>query len=192
MKGETSQEKCAREGQGVKDKVSRCIECEIRQAVFCIEDPPLFVRELRRIAKTFGVSIVSFDAEKMVGRAHVEAALLHARRSCNRGANIANSFEMEALLYAAGTRQCALASEFGVHAGKNRAYVAFCPPSQPAAAALEELVPMVEEDWEALSREKMATLADLFSITPSELEVAGPERIVDLVLERVALLDVMK
>ncbi len=166
--------------------------CDIRQAVFCTEDPARFVRELRRIAQTFGVSIVSFDAEKMAGRAHVEAALWHARRSCSRGASIANSFEMEALLYAAGTRQCALASEFGVHAGQNRAYIAICPPSPPAAAALQELVDMVEEDWETLSSEKSVRLADLFGITLQELEVAGPDRIPELVLERVALLDVLK
>ncbi|MDI6718660.1 MAG: KEOPS complex subunit Cgi121 [Methanomicrobiales archaeon] len=166
--------------------------CEILQAVFCTEDPSRFVQELRRLARTFGIAIVSFDAEKMAGRAHVEAALRHARRSCRRGDCIASSFEMEALLYAAGTRQCALAAGFGVHAGWNRAYIALCPPSPPAAAALEGLVAMVEEDWEILPAEKRRRLADLFGITPQEIEAAGPDRIPDLVLERVALLDVLK
>ena len=184
-----------------RDRTTRCVQtadervecaCEIRQVVFRTDDPAFFLGELRLIAEAFKTAIVSFDANKMAGGAHVQSAIIHALRSCASGTSIANSFEMEALLYAAGTRQCALAAGFGVHAGENRAYLVFCPPSPAAAEAMGRLVTFVNEDWESISEEKEDLLIDIFSITPQELLVTGRDRLKDLVLERVALLEVMK
>jgi tRNA threonylcarbamoyladenosine modification (KEOPS) complex Cgi121 subunit len=49
-----------------------------------------------------------------------------------------------------------------------------------------------EPGKESIPAEKAARLASLFGITPEELDAAGPDRLVDLVLERVALLEVSK
>jgi KEOPS complex subunit Cgi121 len=45
---------------------------------------------------------------------------------------------------------------------------------------------------ENISPQKAARLAALFDITPEEIEATGQNRIRDLVLERVALLEVSK
>ncbi|MDV2481078.1 hypothetical protein F8E02_03445 [Methanoculleus sp. Wushi-C6] len=168
------------------------IACEIYQAVFTVDDNIRFLKEIRKIADATGTHIILLDADRLAGRKHVEAALRHARRSWEGGEPIANSFEMETLLYAGGTRQCQVGSSFGVHPGENRSYLAVCPPAPGVRERLAGLVTFVEEDWEAIDPAKRERLAALFSITEREIAVVGEERFRDLVLERVALLDVYR
>ncbi|MDK2916350.1 MAG: hypothetical protein PWR25_907 [Euryarchaeota archaeon] len=167
--------------------------CEIYRAAFTVENNAAFLREIRKIADEFGTHIILFDADRLVGRDHVEAALRHAQRSWAAGEAIANSLEMEALLYAAGTRQCQVASSFGIHPGENRSYVAVCPPAPGVRDRLAGLVRIVDDEEDgAIDPAKRARLADLFAITPEEVAVVGEERFRELVLERVALLDVYR
>jgi len=168
-------------------------ECDILQARYSVSDPSRFLAAFRSIAADHNVAIICFDADTVAGSAHVRSALFHAARSCREGRAIANSFEVEALLYAAGSRQCAIATGFGVHRGSNRSYIAVCPASRGAADALAGLVDFNTDDWETIGENKQDRLMALFAITSLELEAAGgPSRLVDLVLERVALLDVLK
>jgi KEOPS complex subunit Cgi121 len=99
---------------------------------------------------------------------------------------------MEALLYASGSRQCSVASSFGIHDGKNRAYICCCPASTGVWEALSPLVRFVDEDWETLAPERRAKLKELFSIPEEEIAAAGESRFADLVIERVALLEVYR
>lgn len=169
------------------------MECAIYETVFEVADRAAFLRRLRSTADECGTHIICFDAGKMAGRAHAESAIRHAWRAVSTGTLISNSFEMEALLYAAGTRQCASAGEFGVHDGVNHSYLCICPPADCAREALEAYIDFVDDDLDEISGERMERLMDLFSITPAELEAAGGAgRIRDLVLERVALLDAYK
>lgn len=169
------------------------IACDIYRAVFTIDENVVFLRKVRAAADEFGTHIILFDADRLAGRGHVEAALRHAWRSWESGEAIANSIEMEALLYAAGTRQCQTASSFGIHPGENRSYVAVCPPVPGVRDCLAGLVRFVDDDpEEEIDPEKRARLADLFGITPEEIAVVGEDRFRELVLERVALLDVYR
>jgi KEOPS complex subunit Cgi121 len=147
---------------------------------------------LRKIARHYSANIVCFDAEKLAGLAHTEAALRHAHRSFKQGSMISNSFEMEALLYAAGTRQCSAAVSFGLHEGKNHLFVCCCPAPGGIWEDLALHMQFNDDPEENISPQKAARLAVLFDITPEEIEATGQDRIRDLVLERVALLDVSK
>jgi KEOPS complex subunit Cgi121 len=167
--------------------------CDIYQAVFTVDDSVGFLREVREAADACGTHIILFDADHIAGRDHVTTALRHACRSWTGGEAIANSIEMEALLYAAGTRQCQVAASFGIHPGENRAYIAVCPPAPGVRDRLAGLVTFVDEDREEeIGPEKRERLADFFGITPEEVAVVGEDRFRDLVLERVALLDVYR
>ncbi|HOD86312.1 MAG TPA: KEOPS complex subunit Cgi121 [Methanoculleus sp.] len=171
----------------------RGVRCEIYTAVFTVEDTREFLNDVRKIADDCETNIILFDAGRLAGREHVEAALLHAWRAWESGDAISNSFEMETLLYAAGTRQCHLAGSYGVHTGENRAYVAICPPATGARERLADLVEFVETDpEEGIDPAKRERLAELFGITPEEIGVVGEERFRELVLERVALLEVYR
>lgn len=168
------------------------VECEIMQARFFVDDQLRVLERFREIAERSGVHIVVFNAKNMAGTAHVAVALDHAQRSFYEGNPIANSFEMEALLYAAGSRQVVDAVRFGIHCGENAGYICCCPPDAGAREALGGVVRIVDEDWETIDDAKKAHLMDLFEITPEELETVGEERFAELVCERVALLDVYR
>lgn len=168
------------------------VACDIYPAVFTVDENVRFLREIRKVADEFGTHIILFDADRLAGRDHVDAALRHAWRSWTSGEPIANSIEMEALLYAAGTRQCQVAASFGIHPGENHSYIAVCPPAPGVRDRLAGLVTFVDGDWESIDPAKRARLAELFGITQKEVLVVGEARFRDLVLERVALLDVYR
>jgi KEOPS complex subunit Cgi121 len=164
----------------------------ILQAVWTIESQEMFLETLRDIADRSGTRIVCFNADSMAGEGHVRAAIRHAWRSWSSGNPISNSFEMEALLYAAGSRQCQEAAAFGIHAGVNRCYIVLCPARDAAQSALTSHLRFVDEDWEQVSADKQEVLCRLFGITGAELAITGYARLKELVEERVALLDVYR
>ncbi|MCK8518526.1 KEOPS complex subunit Cgi121 [Methanoculleus sp. 7T] len=166
--------------------------CDIYQAVFTVDENIRFLNKIRAIADECKTHIILFDADRLAGHEHVKAALRHAWRSWTGGEPIANSIEMEALLYAAGSRQCQVAASFGIHPGENRTYIAVCPPASGVRDCLARLVTFADGNWEEIGPEKRKRLADLFGITAEEVAVVGEARFRDLVLERVALLDVYR
>jgi len=164
------------------------MEFGVRFARVAIGDPTVLLDAVRRIAAGTGTRIVLFDADRMAGRAHATAALERAARSFARGDPIARTFEMEALLYAAGSRQTRIGRTFGLHGGENRCWVAVLPPVDRAWAMLDDLV-RFQDDPSDLPEAHRRRLCDLFGITAAELECVGEDRLAELVLERVALLD---
>lgn len=166
--------------------------CCIVQFRIEIDDPEGYLEKVRQISNRFSVRIILFDAEMMAGMPHVCSALRHAFRAFGAGTAISNSPEMEALLYASGSRQCRSGLRFGLHAGRNRVYLCVCPGDENALGELLADGVIINEDWDAISPEKLARLMDVFAITPEELDVSGEKRITDLILERVALLEVYR
>ena len=133
-------------------------------------------------------TVVLFDADKIAGFAHIESAVAHAKRSFAEGKQIARSLSMEILVYASGQRQCSLASKFGLHDGENKVYVLILDGDEEKAAVLvreivSECEPFVPNE-EKLKAE--------FGITDAEMEAAGENRIEELIIERVALVDAWK
>jgi KEOPS complex subunit Cgi121 len=121
------------------------------------------------------------------------AAVMRAVRAFESGDTISNTLEMEALLFAAGSRQCNIAASFGFHTGENRVYICCYPARDAVWVALESLFSFVQEDWDIIDTEKRDHLMKTYGISKEEIEAAGGNgRIVDLVLERVALLQVIR
>jgi KEOPS complex subunit Cgi121 len=168
-------------------------KCVIRQFRLNISDQGEFLKHIRELGEWNSVNIILFNADRMAGRAHVESAIAHAFRAFREGETISNSVEMESLLYAAGSRQCQQGTGFGVHSGENRVYLCICPGNTRVQKDLQKIgVYCDEEDWEPLSEEKQSLLMELFGITIEEIGVVGISRLQDLVLERVALLQVYR
>jgi len=128
----------------------------------------------------------------IAGKRHVRKAVFNAVRSFRQGNPISNTLEMEALLYAAGTRQCAIASSFGIHEGENRIYVCCYPVQNEVWKDLSLCLELTEENDEEMDQQKQARLITIFEISDKELETVGKERITDLILERVALLNAIR
>ena len=95
---------------------------------------------------------------------------------------------MEALLYAAGTRQTRIGRTFGLHEGENRCWVAVTPPDDRAWTLLLGLVRFDHEPGTITSTHRRR-LCDLFDVTPAESRDRRRRPARELVLERVALLD---
>jgi KEOPS complex subunit Cgi121 len=163
---------------------------EIRQAKITVDDRDAFLRRIQGIAQSYSTYIVCFNADKLAGRDHAEVALQHAHRSFFSGKTISNSFEMEALLFAAGSRQCLMAALFGIQEGENRMFVCSYPINEDVWKDLSHHMHFVTETWEEMTPDKEARLMILFSITQEELDVVGRDRMKDLILERIALLHV--
>lgn len=166
---------------------------DIRPARCTIPDPAAFLRDLRAVAAGHETRIICFNADLIAGRVHAAAAVARAVRAFEEGDTISNTLEMEALLFAAGSRQCTVAASFGIHEGENRLFIC-CYPARPGLfAALDPFFRFVDENWDTINPEKRTQLMETFSISPEEITAAGGNgRIVDLVLERVALLQVMR
>lgn len=153
-----------------------------------IPDVGEFLKFLNNIAARHGVVVQALDADKLAGERHLKFAVEKAIRSFELGRNIATSLEMEILLYAAGTRQIGRALDMGVRKGRNN--VAIVVVGNKASIEIKERIaeaPVLE-----YTKDKRDALMEFFGITDLEVWAAGEEKIPELVLERVALVDVIK
>jgi KEOPS complex subunit Cgi121 len=166
---------------------------DIRAARCTINDLAVFLRDLRKVAANHDTCIICFNADMIAGRVHAVTAVARALRAFEEGMTISNTLEMESLLFAAGSRQCSVAASFGIHKGENRLYICCYPVRTGVWTALERLIRFVQESWDTIDSEKRRQLMETFAISPEELAASGGDgQIVNLVLERVALLQVMR
>jgi len=121
-------------------------------------------------------------------------AVEKAIRSFDSGRNIANNLGMEIMLYAAGTRQIERALGLGVRMGENRIAMVLVGENgiDDALVHVSERLDTVDPIVLDYSREKESEVMEFFSITPDELDAVDEGNILELVLERVALVDVIK
>ncbi|MDD1700145.1 MAG: KEOPS complex subunit Cgi121 [Methanoregula sp.] len=165
---------------------------EIRQAKTTVDNRDDFLQTIKGIAQQYSTHIICFDADRMAGREHAESAIQHALRSFLSAKPISNSFEMEALLFASGSRQCNAATSFGIHAGKNTMFVCICPVKEGVWKELAQHMHFIPEKKDTWTPKKVKRLMTLFDITQNELELVGIYRLKDLILERIALLEVSR
>ena len=165
---------------------------EIRAAIATITDRAAFLQNIQTIANAHNTHIICFNADMLAGTRHAHTALCHAVRSYTKGTMVSNTLEMEALLFAAGSRQCSLAAPFGIHAGENHLYVCCYPNSDTVWDALAPIIRVVDDAWSCIDSQKQAYLMDLFTITHEELTTTNDDCLTDLILERIALLEVYR
>ena len=152
-----------------------------------------FLRTLDDIAEETGTTVQAFDADYVVSEAHLERAVERADRAIARGENVARERAVEVLCYAAGRRQINRALELGVAEGENRVVLLVDAPGGDAeseSAAVDALATHVETG-EVLGTYDEEAVRSFFDVSETEL-AAVDGTLADLVLERVALLDVEK
>ncbi|RZN37239.1 MAG: hypothetical protein EFT35_06460 [Methanophagales archaeon ANME-1-THS] len=162
-----------------------------------------FLSALKAIAHTYRVTIQALDANLLAGEEHLQAAVQKALRALKRKKTITSDLGMEILLYASGRRQIERALEMGVRAGEHK--VAVVIVDETGAKDLEVVAEEVRrkigiaeislQDWESdLEKDahKRERIKDFFSISRDELSAVGEQKLKMLVLERVALVDVLK
>ncbi len=145
---------------------------------------------LLKWASALEAEVVLMDADKVCGADHLASAEFHARRAFESGSNAANTLGMEVILYASGERQISKAKKkMGLHQGTERvAMVLLGPPEAELDEVLEELGLQRDDTLLECTLEK----GESYGIDPAELRTLGPEHLQELVLEKVAFVDLLK
>jgi len=159
----------------------------ILQGTIFIEDIEIFLMKIKEIRKEKDIVILALDADKLAGKDHLMFAIEKAMNSFKTGRNIANDLGKEIMLYAAGTRQINRAMKIGVHNGKNN--IVLVAIGEDVDPLVFDIMPKDVLQYEGA---KNRALMDIFNITDEEIKAAGIDKIPELVLERVALVDVLK
>jgi KEOPS complex subunit Cgi121 len=131
-------------------------------------------------------------ADRVVGADHVRSAATHATRAIAQGRAHGKSLETEFARYLAGERQVRAAlDKVGLpdEGAREAVVVAFGPHRRDAVRHFADALGLEEDD--ALCAASEAKLLD-FGITATQLAATTPGRRLDLVLEAVAAVDLMR
>jgi KEOPS complex subunit Cgi121 len=130
---------------------------------------------------------LALNADLVCGREHLETAAEHAARAFERGSNVSTAMTMEIMLYASGERQIARARDkIGLKRETERLAILLL-----GAEENEVLTALgLRRDDSVLNAS--AEKAERFGISQAELEAADDPAGTDVVLERVAFVDIQK
>lgn len=138
---------------------------------------------LRGLQDEYGCVILALDAEKVVGERHAAFAANKALRAFAERRNVAKNVGVEILRYASGQRQIERALSMGISEATSRVALMVVENG-----TTPELSSVFEADGQGPSWNEEA-VKEAFEIGDEEIEAVGQEKIPDLVLERVALVD---
>ncbi|HUR60755.1 MAG TPA: KEOPS complex subunit Cgi121 [Candidatus Thermoplasmatota archaeon] len=151
-----------------------------------LEDVLFAARKSNRIAP---LQVVR--ADRVVGADHVRSAAAHAQRAFRESRAQAETLEVEFLRYLAGERQIKRAlDKMGLPEGaEGGLVVALGPKRVDAVRHFVHSLGLREDDGlVAATQERLRA----FGITPAQLAATTPARRLDLALEAVAAVDLMK
>ncbi|MEF8879932.1 MAG: KEOPS complex subunit Cgi121 [Candidatus Thermoplasmatota archaeon] len=160
-----------------------------------ISDVEVFLKQVRNYFEKHGVSAQVFDADMIYGKNHLISAVKHAERAIENGANSADSLEMEVLLYASGERQLKNAiPKMGVKPGRGN--IAFVLLKQKNTDISDKMIGKMLDVFKLKRNDKVLEgdpyILKKFGIKDEELETVSKDKYEDLILEKVALVDIIK
>ena len=154
-----------------------------------------FLEKTRIFSEENKVVLQVFDAEVIYDEKHLISALINAKRAFDEKKNTTNTLEMEILLYAAGERQLKLAiPKIGFKKGKVNIAVLFYDDKNKLDMDFVITKFLKELD---LKKDNKVLKGDIntlkkFGIIDSEIKTVSEERYSDLILEKVAMVDIIK
>lgn len=152
-----------------------------------VDDVPGVLAAVQRFAAAHGCELQLLDARLVCGVDHLRSAVAHADRAFARGTNVAKQRTVEVLRYAAGARQIDEAlGRMGLRADTTTIAVVVLGDG-PAEDLIGDLGWTRDDGVLEASEAKLRA----FGIGPEELAAVPEGRRADLVLERVALVDLL-
>ncbi|MCL2862956.1 MAG: KEOPS complex subunit Cgi121 [Methanimicrococcus sp.] len=167
----------------------------IVSGVLDISDLPAFLKSLNDFSAERGVKIQGFDARKIAGANHLSFAVHRAREAFAAGTNQAKDLGLEAMRFSSGLKQIDKAFSMGLIQGENRGlFVFFGAPGEHLISAQNAFTDVfgLKKDTPLSLDEKKPFLMKQFGITDEELNGVGADKLEDLVMERVALVDIVR
>lgn len=155
-----------------------------------IENVDIFLRKIIKLAQKYNTIIQVFNADMIYGKKHIISAEKHAKRAMMRKTNSTNSIEMEILLYASGDRQLKNAIlKMGIKKGD--ANIAFFIDKKSDIIEKIILKKLSLEKDDKLLKGDIDTL-EKFGLTNDEIATVNKDKYQDLILEKVAMVDIIK
>jgi len=131
----------------------------------------------------------ALDASLVVSERHIAFAAKKAFAAMSRGRNVAKDPGVEIMRYASGERQIERAMAMGISDSTERVALILAAAKDdcrwPTPAELSSLL-VLDESGCHFEGDKVR---EMFGISAREIEVVGEDRIEELVIERVALVD---
>jgi KEOPS complex subunit Cgi121 len=164
-----------------------------------IKNVESFMQQLLFFSTEEQCMIQAFDARLIYGMDHLISAVMHAKRAFQQGTNATNSLALEILLYAAGERQIKKAiKKMGIKKGQQQIIFLLTDSADKKGEKFSEkqLIQRLLALFQLTRDEKMPKgnkeTLKRFGITDKELSTVPEEKYGDLILERVAMVDVIK
>jgi Uncharacterized conserved protein len=158
-----------------------------------IDSVPDFLKMVRSVSSDYKTIIQAMDAGKIAGEEHLLFAVRKALRAKENNCCMARDLGIEIMRYASGKKQIEEAFSMGVHEGQMDVAFVVLGDNENVKQSVRALKDIIEEaPVIEYNSSKRAALIEQFSITDKEVLAAGEDMIPSLVLERVALVDVLK
>ncbi len=157
-----------------------------------VRDVEIFLKKILDFSDKHQVIIQMFDADLIFGKNHLISAVQHAIRAMKNNTNTTNSLGMEILLYASGERQLKLAiPKIGVKKGGSNIAFVFVKDIIPEGL-INELLGLL-----SLKRDDKVLEGDIdtlkrFGLNKKEINTVTKAKYEDIILEKVAMVDIIK
>ena len=149
-------------------------------------EAPLFLHDQVEPRKERKTQVLVTKAEMIFGVDHLRTALYHAKKAIAEGRNASDSLALETLMYAAGERQLSSALK-KMTVDDDTEEVVIAKLSEGAFKPPESWRPFPDM-VEGPSRDRLLK----FGLTEKELATVGDRHPIELVMEKVAAVDVLK
>ena len=160
-----------------------------------IKDVDDFLEKISSFAKKNNLIIQTFDADFVFGKNHILSAVEHAFRAISRKTNTTNSLEKEILLYASGERQLKLAiPKIGVKKGNVKIAIVILKNKKKIISnkIVDDLLKLFYLTRDDKVLEGDENTLKRFGIKEKELKTVNKAKCSDLILEKVAMVDIIK
>jgi KEOPS complex subunit Cgi121 len=157
-----------------------------------IRDRSELISVIKELQSRHGCVVQALDADKVVSERHIFFATEKAFAAFSQGRNIAKDAGMEIMRYASGERQIVRALKMGISdCTKRIALILATSGGECRWPNASDLSGLVELDGLGCSFSDEA-VREAFNISSAEMEAVGEGRIEDLIIERVALVDIYR
>jgi KEOPS complex subunit Cgi121 len=175
------------------------VKFDIIGAYGTINNRDTFLSSVHKLAKRHEILIQVFDASKIFGRDHLHSAILHALRAKTLKTMSTKSLKMEVLLYASGERQIQKAiDKMGIKKQNTTvAIILFYHKRKPYSQMFKKKVLNEVLKISHLKRNDKVLEGDVntlkeFGFTDQEIQAVPKSKYKYLILEKVALVDIIK
>ena len=171
------------------------IQYDIIAGKISIDNVDSFILNIHQFGKKNQIFIQTFNADMIYGKKHLESSILHAIRAFRNDLMSTKSLDMEILLYASGERQLKHAiPKMGIKKGDIDLAITFV--SMDTCLDLKKVINdfcsqfnIIRDD--ARLEGSKETL-ERFGISKNEYESLSANQYVNLILEKVAMVDIIK